>query len=63
MAKSKEIQHHTAPRLISRLCSCGTKTVHAHTYKLESNLTESSNVSSFYRYVNKSSVVVAVLAV
>jgi len=29
------------------------KAVHAHTYKLESNLIESSNVGSFYRYVNK----------
>ena len=29
------------------------KAIHAHTYKLESNLIESSNVGSFYRYVNR----------
>ena len=27
--------------------------IHAHTYKLESNLIDSSNLGSFYRYVNK----------
>ena len=29
------------------------KAIHALTYKLESNLIDSSNVGSFYRYVNK----------
>jgi Reverse transcriptase (RNA-dependent DNA polymerase)/Endonuclease-reverse transcriptase len=29
------------------------KAIHAHTYRLESNLIDSNNVGSFYRYVNK----------
>jgi len=54
MAKSKEIQHQTAHiPLRFPLLTFHSKAVHAHTYKLESNLIESSNDGSFYRYVNK----------